>query len=410
MGAIDEDTMLSDLAELVAIPSVDGTPEEAVVQRWCAERLAGLGLHVDQWEIPVAKLTEDPGFPGMEVERSSLVGCVGVLGDPAELPAMALYGHTDVVPPGELTAWTSSDPFRLRIDAGTAWGRGACDMKAGVAAAFAAVDAIGRSEVQLRRPLAVHLVSAEEDGGAGAFALLRRGHRAAACISAEPTSRTLIPENAGSLTFRLEIPGLATHGSTRRQGVSAIEKLEPVHAALRELEAERNRDTTPLFAHLDLPWPLSIGVVSAGDWASTVPDRLVAEGRYGVRIDETVDDAIAVFEERVAEVCAADEWLRDHPVRVSWPGGMFAPGALPAGHSLLDETRDAVAAVDGRLPAVHGGPYGSDLRHYIRAGVPTVQYGPGEVRFAHAVDERVELADLVRCARVYALMAFRRCT
>ena len=89
---------------------------------------------------------------------------------------------------------------------------------------------------------------------------------------------------------------------------------------------------------------------------------------------------------------------------------MFAPGALPVGHSLLDETSDAVAAVDGRLPDVHGGPYGSDLRHYIRAGVPTVQYGPGEVRFAHAVDERVELGDLVRCAQVYALMALRRCT
>lgn len=409
LGALDDDATLSDLRALVAIPSVDGTAAEADVQRWCADRLNRLGLTVDTWQIDIDELRGDPDFPGMEIDREYAVGCVGVLGDPTKTPGLALYAHTDVVPPGDLTAWGGHDPFELRVIDGSAWGRGACDMKAGGAAILGAIDAVRRAELPLRRPVAVHFVSGEEDGGIGALATLRRGHIADACVSTEPTGGHIIPANAGSLTFRLEVTGLATHGSTRSRGVSAVEKFEVLHRALRELEKERNDDAPELFAHLDLPWPLSIGIVRAGAWASTVPDRLVAEGRYGVRIDESISEAIAAFESVVARTCAADGWLADHPVEVSWPGGMFAPGAMPAGHHLLDDVRRAVADVRGKEPRALGGPYGSDLRHYAAVGIPTLQYGPGSVEYAHATDEHVELTDLFGCARVYALLIARLC-
>lgn len=409
LDAVDDDEIVRDLIDLCAIPSVDGTAGERSAQEWCADRLAGLGMAVDRWDIDIRDEQHSPDFPGMEVERVEAVGCVGVLGGSAT-PALALYGHTDVVPPGDLDRWALGDPFALRIDDdGVAWGRGTCDMKAGVIATIAAAEALSRAGLPLARPLAVHCVSAEEDGGLGAFATMRRGHRADTCINAEPTAGTVMPAAAGSLTFRLEVPGLATHGSTRYRGVSAIEKFELVHRALRALEARRNASPPPLFAHLELAWPLSIGVVSAGDWASTVPDSLVAEGRYGVRIDETVADAVAALEATVAEVCAGDAWLRDHPVRVSWPGGMFAPGALPHGHGLLDDVCRAVADVAGAPPLAQGGPYGSDLRHYAKAGIATLQYGPGDFRVAHAVEEHVRLAEVFACARVYALVAARAC-
>jgi acetylornithine deacetylase len=282
-------------------------------------------------------------------------------------------------------------------------------MKAGVVAALAAVRAIRRAAVELGRPLAVHYVSAEEDGGLGAVATLARGHRADGVVIAEPTSGTIVPANAGALTFRLEVPGLATHGSTRGRGVSAVTAFETVHATLRELEAERNRGAPALFAHLGLPWPLSVGVVRSGDWASTVPDSLVAEGRYGVAINETVENARQAFENAVARACAGDAWLHDHPVRVTWPGGRFAPAALPEGSPLLAQARSAVASVRGAEPEVLGAPYGSDLRHYLAHGIPAVQYGPGDVRYAHAVDEHVSLADTVACAQVYAVLALSLC-
>ncbi len=409
LDLIDAEELVTTLRDLVQIPSVDGTPGELEVQRWCARRLRDLGLEVDLWDIDVTATSRDQDFPGMEVERSAALGCVGVLGPTGETPALALYGHTDVVPPGDLNRW-HGDPFVLRVEDGLAWGRGACDMKGGVAAILAAVHAVRRSGRPLLRPFAVHLVAAEEDGGLGAFATLRRGHTAEACVSAEPTGEAVIPANAGSLTFRIVVTGLATHGSTRSRGVSAIEKFEVVHEALRHLEADRNVGSAPYFDHLELPWSLSVGIVSAGDWASTVPDRLVAEGRYGVRIDETVPEAMAAFEGAVASTCASDPWLHDHPATVTWPGGRFAPGQLALGHPLLDLIVDEVARHTGRRPAVLGGPYGSDLRHYIAAGIPTVQFGPGEPRHAHASDEHVGLDDLVTCARVYAGMILRTCT
>ena len=412
LAAIAEDEIVRDLTELVSIPSVDGAPEERDAQQWCVDRLRSLGMTVDAWDIDIEEAQAQPDFPGMEVDRTDALGCVGVLGPESdEGPALALYGHTDVVPVGDLHQWVNRDPFTMRIDdEGSAWGRGTCDMKAGLIAGIAAVAAVRRSGVLLTRQLAVHAVSGEEDGGIGAWATMRRGHRANACINAEPTSETIMPAAAGSLTFRLEVRGLAAHGSARTQGVSAIEKFELVHRALRALETRRNADVPSLFQHLDLAWPLSVGTVTSGDWASTVPAMLVASGRYGVRTDETVPDAIDAFDAVVAEACSNDPWLRDNPVSVTWPGGMFAPGLLPAGHVLLDQVARAVSDVRGAVPGCFGGAYGSDLRHYARVGIPTLQYGPGDVRYAHALDEHVPLDDVFACARVFSLLAVRACT
>jgi len=413
LEAIDPAAVLDDLATLVAFPSVGGSDAEHEVQHWCAERLRALGAEVDHWRIDVEELAADPDFPGQEVPRREAYGCVGVLpgAEPGDgTPALVLCGHVDVVPPGDLEAWPDRDPWTLRVGSGVAAGRGACDMKGGVAAVLGALAALQAAGVRLRRPLAVHTVVGEEDGGLGAFATLRRGHRGDACVIAEPTAGTIIPANGGALTFRLEAPGLATHGSTRTRGVNAVEKLMLVLEALRALEARRNAEPDRLFAHLDVPFPLSVGIVQAGDWASTVPDLAVAEGRYGVRLGESVAEACAEFEQAVAEACAADPWLAEHPVRVSWPGGMFASGRLPEGHPLADEVATAVVDATGEAgPAVRGAPYGSDLRLYTAAGVPTLQYGPGDVRYAHAADEHVPLTELERCARVYALLALRRC-
>ncbi|TCC60243.1 ArgE/DapE family deacylase [Kribbella pittospori] len=409
VAAVDDARVVDDLRELVRIPSVDGSPAEVDVQTWCAERLSSLGLIVDNWRIDLPALAADPEFPGMEVERDRAWGCVGVLGGHAAAPGLIFNGHVDVVPTGEPGLWPNGDPFSARVEDGVMWGRGTCDMKGGVAAILGAVAAIVASGIELRKPLAVHTVIGEEDGGAGAFATLKRGHTGEACLIAEPTASCVIPANAGSLTFRLEVPGLATHGSTRTRGVSAIEKFVVIQSALQALELRRNRDPHRLLAHLELANPLSVGRIEAGDWASTVPDLLVAEGRYGVRLGESVAAARAAFESAIADACAKDDWLREHPVAVSWPGGEFASGLLAEGDPLLSDTVQAATDAGVETPEVKGAPYGSDLRLYAAAGIPTLQYGPGDVRYAHATDEHVRLSEVLHAARAYALLAVRRC-
>ena len=398
---IDVDLVRRDLAQLVSYASVGGSESEVAVQRWCAATLQGLGLEVDLWRLDLDELRADPDYPGEEVEREEAWGCVGVSGGPGT-PALILNGHVDVVPPGEHEWWTGADPWDLHEHDDEWFGRGVCDMKGGVVAILAAVRAVGD---QLTRPFAVHTVIGEEDGGIGTFGTLRHGHTGEACLIAEPTDGQIVAANAGALTFRLELRGLATHGSLAGLGVSTVDMLESVRTSLRRLDDKRNVSPPAPFG--ERPWPISTGIVNAGAWASTVPDYLVAEGRYGVMPGESFADAMAEFEQAVRE--ADDPWLREHPVEVSWPGGRFAAGALPSGHPFGDEVATAVQAAGGDRPRLVGAPYGSDLRQYAATGIPTVQFGPGTIQNAHAIDEHVAIDEVVRCAETYAHLLVSRC-
>ena len=168
----------------------------------------------------------------------------------------------------------------------------------------------------------------------------------------------------------------------------------------------------PLFGDFTLPYALSVGIVRTGDWASSVPDRLSAEGRYGVRLDEDVAEARAALERAVAEAAARDPWLRDHRPQVTWDGGQFASGRLPADHPLIEEVATAAADTHGARPVAAAGPYGSDLRLLLGlGGIPTLQYGPGAAEDAHAPRERVsiqETLDVARSLLVLAAPALRR--
>jgi len=272
------------------------------------------------------------------------------------------------------------------------------------------VRALVASGAPLAGDVLVAGVEGEEDGGLGTFGLLRRGWTADLCVVPEPTDLGVVPACAGALTFRLRVRGRAAHASRRAEGVSALEKLWPVWTALAELERTRNRDADPLLARWDIAYPLSIGMVRAGDWASTVPDLLVAEGRLGVALDEDVASARADLESAVAEACRTDPWLAEHPVEVEWWGGQFASGRLPEGCDLDERVGHHHRAVTGGPAEVWGAPFGSDLRLLTGlGGIPTVHYGPGAIDLAHAPDERVPVADVETTATVLALLALEVC-
>ena len=400
---IDAAALESDLREIIAYPSVGGSDAEVDVQAWCADKLEAAGLDVDHWQLDLNALRTADDYPGEEVERLEAWGVVGVSGP--DTPALILNGHVDVVPPGDLAFWADADPYTVREHDGKWFGRGACDMKAGVIAMIAAARAV--RGLDLVRPFAIHTVIGEEDGGLGTFAALHRGHSGDACVIAEPTNRDIVLANAGSLTFRLQVRGSATHGSMRNTGVSAIEKFQVLHDELRKLEGSRNANPPEPFGMT--PWPLSVGIIRAGDWASTVPDLLVAEGRYGVMPGESFVAAKAAFAEALFRATMSDHWLRKNLPELTWPGGHFAPGRLPEGHELLDEMVDALVLAGAPEPRAVGAPYGSDLRQYAAAGIPTVQYGPGDVRHAHSVDEHVPIDEVIACAHAYAHLIVARC-
>lgn len=407
---LDEDRLVSQLATLVRVPSVSGSEEEVEIVDLAAGMLSDAGMSIDHWQIDLDELQEDPWFPGAEVERERAFGLAAVDRPGEERPALVLQGHLDVVPPGDPQAWGLTDPFSAELHEGRLYGRGSCDMKAGFTANLVVVDTLRAAGVRLERPLAVHAVIGEEDGGLGAFATMRRGHRGEAAVITEPTGDRLVVANAGALTFRIEVPGRSAHGSLRREGQSAFEAFLPVHAALLELETDRNRDPDPLFGGRDLPYSLSIGHVQTGDWASSVPDRLVAEGRYGVMLGEDPSSARTAFEDAVTEASLKDPWLRENRPVVTWPGGQFASGRLDVKHPLIGEVSSAAVDSGSAEPGVHAEVYGSDLRIYSgMGGIPTLHYGPGDPRVIHAPLENVQISEVVDVARALTVLALRRC-
>lgn len=410
--------MIADLKALVAIPSLGGSADEVTVQRHLAQVWRSEGWQVQTWDIDVASLASKPDFPGMEVRREHALGVSARRAGHGGGRTLLINAHTDVVPPGDPHAW-SGDPFEPRVGAMAGReiliGRGACDMKAGLVAAWEAVRIIEESGVDIRGDIVMCPVSAEEDGGLGTYAAIEHlvGKHAVpfdACIIPEPTDLAVIPANAGALTFRLRVPGAAIHASRRSEGVSAIEKFVPILTALRELEARRNMTVDPLMERWPVAYPLSVGTVQAGDWASTVPDLLIAEGRLGVALGESIPHARAEFESAIAVACDADPWLRDHPVDVEWWGGQFASGRTDVDAQIVRTVRSAHERTTGTPAPVFGAPYGSDLRLLANlAAIPTLQYGPGDTKVAHAPDEYVAIDDVITCAEVLAEVICEYC-
>ena len=406
LNRIDRDELLGDLSALIGIESLGGA--ETPAQQWMAARLAGLGLEVDTWDIDFPALKKHPAF-SMEVERERGLGVVGTFGG-GEGPALVLNGHVDVVPVGDISQWTVP-PFAATIRDGQVFGRGACDMKGGIAAALAALAALAASKVTLAGRVALQSVIAEEDGGAGTLATILRGHRGDGALSMEPTELMLAPTHAGALSFRIRVPGLSAHGCVREEGVSAIETFRPVHDALLALEADRNRRLRqPLFARYRLPYALSIGRIGAGDWPSSVPDLLLCEGRYGIAPGEDAEAAKTEFESAVSSAAAGHAYLAEHPPAVEWWGGQFMPATTPMDAAIVSATTEAITELTGQPPRVEGMTYGADMRLLVnQGGVPTVLFGAGNVRRAHRPDESVPIDDLLTVAGVIALTALRFC-
>ena len=152
----------------------------------------------------------------------------------------------------------------------------------------------------------------------------------------------------------------------------------------------------PLLAGHPLPYPLLVGQLRAGRWSSQVPEELVFEGRLGVPVGTSLADARAGLERAVASAAGDD----GPPVQIAWSGGQFAPGETAVDDPWVTLVRGAAATELGAAPPLVGVGYATDMRLFCDRGIPCVLFGPRGIALAHAVDERVAIADLEAVARV----------
>ena len=377
------------------------TGAESEIQAVVAEMLADAGMTVQRLDVSLSDVEGEADFPGIEVDRRELPIVVGRLTGNVPGPTRMLCAHVDVVPPGDEGTWTSP-AFEPTVRDGLMFGRGACDMKGGLVSALESIRLLQAGDSDWAGEVVFLAVPSEEDGGSGAYAALKAGVSADVCVITEPTELEMVVSHGGAITFTLDVPGKAAHASVRREGVSALDNLTYLVEALKQDEIARNQsESRPEMAELGLPYPTIIGQVEGGNWASTVMDRVVAHGRYGVRIGQDCDGAADDLRAAVEAASSEHDFLAEHPPGLSVWGGRFDSSAIDSTHELPDSLRRAAAAIGVREPRAVGAPYGADMRLFINQGnIPTVMYGPGSVKVAHSADEHVPLAEVAECASV----------
>jgi acetylornithine deacetylase len=395
--------IVAELLDFVGTPSVTGT--EAAVQDVIQRSYERRGLTVDRWEatpeeiapyvLHVGEQARYANRPNLVGRRASRSGATG--------RSILLQGHIDTVDAGDPVYWTRNPWGEATPD--RVYGRGAADMKAGIITHLAALDALDAAGVTLAGDVLLASSVGEEDGGLGAMATILRGHRTDAAIITEPTNLSLVVAQGGSLVFRITVTGRSAHGAARNEGVSAFEKFVPIFQDLLAWEDERNRTLShPLYDHLENKFPISVGTVQAGTWASTVPETLVAGGRLGFLPGETIEGMQAAAEKRIRRVAEGDPWLSSHPPLVEWVGGQFASTEISSEEPIARAVAAGHRAVTGTSVKVEGVSWGADMRLFKEiAGIPTVLYGAGDVRNVHCPDEFIEIDDLLLAVETLAV-------
>lgn len=416
---IDEnrDQMLSFLADLVETPSVSG--HERAAQEVVVEKLESLGLDVDVWEADVESLRDHPGYfdtntyeeYGYE-DRPNVAATVEGSGDGRSL---ALAGHIDVVSVSE-DKWTY-DPWSATVEDGRMYGRGACDMKGGVAANVFAIEALQDLGIDLAGDVIVESTVDEEAGGTGgALSALERGYQPDAAIITEPYGVPNIgAASAGAMYFEITVPGKAAHAAHGFAGVNAINRASAIVDALDDLDRERKERISFRPAVNQYPEAegevtnLNVGLFDSGDWPSTVPAEATIQCRIGWPPGETREEVREQVHAAVDAVVEADDWLSEHPPEFEWFGWNSNPHYLDTDHEFAQLTRRNAAEVCGTEGEWTGGLAGLDERFYVNYyDIPCPSVGPTGGRI-HGADEYVDIDSLVEVSQTVALTTLDWC-
>lgn len=402
------DNAIELLQHLVQIPSVTG--DEGPIQDYIQGLMEDRQLEVDRWEATPEEITPYTLHVGEEDRFENRPNLAGTRTGDGQGRSILLNAHVDTVDPGDPERWTYP-PFSGHVEGDLLYGRGSCDMHGGLVSYLVALDALEQLGIQLAGDVIVNTTVGEEDGGVGALSTVLRGYRADAALITEPTRLAMVPAQGGSLVMRLTVEGRSAHGAVRNEGVSALEKFVPIFQDLLAWEAERNRTLDhPLYQHLENKIPISFGVIQAGTWASTVPERLIAEGRIGLIPGEDVDDFRKAVAERINGVASQDDWLREHPPAIDWFGGQFAPCETSVESPIAQAVIAAHRQTTGSDPTVEGVPYGADMRHFTIFGdMPCVMYGAGDVRVAHQDNEHISITELMTASETIARLLVDWC-
>jgi acetylornithine deacetylase len=394
------------IQDLVKIPSVSGKEEE--VQKFIFQKLSELDLNPEYVYPDVSILEKSDDYfkttSFVKYGYENRPNVMATLKGSGNGKSICLSGHVDVVSPEPVEHW-SHDPWGGEIDGDFLYGRGASDMKAGVAAIIFAVQALIETQTQLQGDVIIETTTDEEDGGIGGNLYMRLTQpKTDAAIITEPGGLSIGIASAGVMYFRVAVKGIPAHAANAHFGVNAILKMQPIIEALTSLNETRQKKISYKYAEVDprmkgKATTLNIGVINSGDWPSTVPALCVLQCRIGFPPGETREMVMDQVEATIQKTANKDPWLKEHPPDVEWFGWKARPHEQDPEHPFVKLIDHKVQELANIQPIYVGGSAGLDARFFVNNGIPAVTIGPyGEGN--HSINERVSINSTVKTTEV----------
>lgn len=399
--------ILAFLKDLISRRSIPG--EELEIQQFISKRLRQMGLIVEMWEPNWEELKKHPGYVPVEMGYEGRPNVVGIWRGIGGGKSLLFNGHVDVIP-ADSDTW-AVDPWVGQSKEGKLFGRGASDMKGGLAAMTMAVEAVLRSGVRTRGDVILEYVVDEEYSGNGTLSCIQRGFKADAGVSCEAGDLEIQPATTGSMWFEVEVEGRSASMSRRWEAVSAIEKGYKLYEAISALEQERIETIShPLYPDPRGSLACFVGQFISGTFPSAPPAKCILKGRMGVLPGEDPQKAQQKLIMYLKTAAEKDSWLKDHPPRVRFTGYYAEPAEIPPEHPICVVLDEVFERVTGRKAVIKGHDGSADTRFLVRYGeTPTVIFGPGTIAQMHADNEWVRTEDVITVTKVLAVTMVNWC-
>ena len=380
------------------------------LQDFVCKVLEGANFDIDRWEIDASKLKSFPGSGARpDKDLSNMPVVVGKLKGGGKGKSLLLNGHIDVVPATQIDSWTH-DPFKGEVAGNKIFGRGACDMKGGVAAMLEAIKFIHQAGVRLNGDLTVETVPEEESSCMGTLACCQKGYAADAAIIPEPTNMNVLIAMRGGAGGKITVYGRAGHAEMTqphwREGgaVNAISKAVKILQGLEELKEDWRTRPDKQHKFLD-PDTITPTIIKGGEWSVTYPEKV--EITFDSMHIPQATNVKEEIEEKIKSVAAADSWMKEHPpkLEIGWTYGT----EISEDESIVKAGVEALKEL-GMEPKLVGWGTLSDAIHLVNySKIPTISIGLDNSRI-HGNNEYADIDELITLTKVLALSIMRWCS
>ncbi len=402
------DDIIDFTCRLVKEPSILGNEASAV--DLMKNELEKLSFSPVLIPIDQSLLADHPGFAKVPWTYKNKNNVVAVRPPDGNSGRSVIFnGHLDVVDPEPVSFW-DSDPFEPVIKNGRIFGRGAGDMKSGVAAMTYAVHAVEKAGFGFQAPVTLEAVIEEECCGNGALACMAAGYDADAVLIPEPFGPTILTNQLGVLWFKVTVEGKPVHVLEAPAGTNSIEKSYLIIQALRKLEDELNHLRVPeAYQNILHPINLNIGIMNGGNWPSTVPAKAEMHCRLAYFPGIAYKEICQKIKDTVQAVQIDDPWLSENPPIVEFYGFRSDGHMVSRDKEAFNTLNDCHRMLTGQDAEEYIATCTTDLRafHFFGKGQCTC-FGPSGGNY-HGANEWVDIKSIIHTAKTYALFAAHWC-